>query len=164
MFTESRDENFTSWISGLSSFVVAVDPGWPGVVKKLNSLGTTATTNGQTLALRFGKDGDSSTPGQLALNVGQNVKRAGGETVAAEAAPGAEDPTTTGKKAYFYAKPFAHHTAYQGGRVFGPSSAHSGDIVLHGFGDGHGAAINANVDRNVYLWQVTRNGGEVITQ
>jgi hypothetical protein len=98
----------------------------------------------------------------LALNVGQNVKRAGGDgtTGAQEAAPGAED--IAGKKAYFYAKPYAHHPTSP--RVFGPSSAHSGDIVLHGFGDGHGAAINANVDRNVYLWQVTRNGGEVITQ
>ena len=25
-------------------------------------------------------------------------------------------------------------------------------------------AINANVDRNTYLWQVTRNGGEVIPE
>ncbi len=158
MFTESRDENFSSWISGLASYVVATDPGWPGVVKKVNAIGTTATTNGQTLALRFGKDGGTD-PGQIALNVGQNVKRAGGDT-ATEAAPGAED--INGKKAYFYAKPYAHHPSSP--RVFGPSSAHSGDIVLHGFGDGHGSAINANVDRNVYLWQVTRNGGEVINQ
>ena len=160
MFTESRDENFTSWISGLASYVVAVDPGWGPVVKKINSAGTTAATAGQTLALRFGPDGSASTPGQLALNVGQNVKRAGGETSATDPAPAAEDPTN--KKAYFYAKPYAHHPTSP--RVFGPSSAHSGDIVLHGFGDGHGSAINANVDRNVYLWQVTRNGGEVITQ
>jgi prepilin-type N-terminal cleavage/methylation domain-containing protein len=161
MFTESRDENFTGWISGLASYVVAADPGWPGVIKKMNSTGGTTATAGQVLALRFGADGSTGN-GQLALNVGQNVKRAGGDgtTGAQEAAPGAED--IAGKKAYFYAKPYAHHPTSP--RVFGPSSAHSGDIVLHGFGDGHGAAINANVDRNVYLWQVTRNGGEVITQ
>ncbi|QDT74135.1 DUF1559 family PulG-like putative transporter [Lacipirellula limnantheis] len=160
MFTESRDENFASWISGLSSYVVAVDPGWGPVVKKQTSTGSTTAAAGQTLALRFGPDGTSTTPGQLALNVGQNVKRAGGETAATDPAPAAEDPTN--KKAYFYAKPFAHFT--NNPRVFGPSSAHSGDIVLHGWGDGHGSAINANIDRNVYLWQVTRNGGEVIPQ
>ena len=158
MFTESRDENFASWMSGLASYVVAADPGWPGIIKKMNSTGGTTAVAGQVLALRFGADGTTGN-GQLALNVGQNVKRAGGDT-ATEAAPGAED--ISGKKAYFYAKPYAHHATSP--RVFGPSSAHSGDIVLHGFGDGHGAAINANVDRNVYLWQVTRNGGEVINQ
>ncbi len=164
MFTESRDENYSSWLSGLASYVVAVDPGWGPVVGKLNSAGATTVLNNQPNLLRFGADGASTTPGQLALNVGQNVKRAGGETIAQEAAPGAEDPTTTGKKAYFYAKPFAHNPTATQPRVFGPSSAHSGDIVLHGWGDGHGSAINANIDRNVYLWQVTRNGGEVITQ
>ena len=102
--------------------------------------------------------------GQTALNIGQNVKRAGGNTTsggAQDAGSGTED--IPGKKAFYYQKPWPHVSGTIG-RVFGPSSAHSGDIVLHGFGDGHGSAIAANVDRNVYLWQVTRNGGEVITQ
>ena len=38
----------------------------------------------------------------------------------------------------------------------------AGRIVLHGFGDGHGKAISVAVNRNVYLWQVTRGGGEII--
>ena len=94
------------------------------------------------------------------LNIGQNVKRAGGDNATDAGSAASENPSaSTGRTAYFYQKPFQHFTAP---RVFGPSSAPAGDIVLHGFGDGHGAAINANVDRNVYLWQVTRNGGEVI--
>jgi hypothetical protein len=160
MFAESRDENFSAWVSGVCSYVVAADPGGPGKVKKVNAAGTTTVTAGQTLALRFGADGGTD-PGQTALNIGQNVKRAGGDTATDAGSQASESPNGTTKTAYFYQKPFAHHTSP---RVFGPSSAHSGDIVLHGFGDGHGAAINANVDRNVYLWQVTRNGGEVINQ
>jgi len=163
MFAESRDENYSAWVSGLCSYVVAADPGGPGKVQKITAGGSTTipANSGQTLALRFDKDGGTAA-GQTALNIGQNVKRAGGETSATDAGTGQEDLNAKPGKAYFYQKPFAHHTSYNGGRVFGPSSAHSGDIVLHGFGDGHGAAINANVDRNVYLWQVTRNGGEVI--
>jgi prepilin-type N-terminal cleavage/methylation domain-containing protein len=156
MFAESREENYTSWVSGLCSYVVAADPGGPGKVKKITAAGATTAPAGQTLALRFDKDGGTE-PGQTALNIGQNVKRAGGDTAQDAGAGASEDPNN--KKAYFYQKPFAHGPQP---RIFGPSSAHSGDIVLHGFGDGHGAAINANVDRNVYLWQVTRNGGEVL--
>lgn len=100
----------------------------------------------------------SDSAGQTALNVGQNVKRAGGQS-ATDAGSGTED--IPNRKAYFYQKPWIHHT---NARIFGPSSAHSGDIVLHGFGDAHGKAVNANVDRNVYLWQVTRAGGEVIPE
>ena len=160
MFTESREENITSWASGLASYVVATDPGGPTKVQKLNAQGTTAVVTGQPLYLRFGAD-STSGPG-TSLNIGQNVKRAGGDTATDAGSSASENPNASaGKTAYFYQKPFQHFTAP---RVFGPSSAHSGDIVLHGFGDGHGAAINANVDRNVYLWQVTRSGGEVITQ
>ena len=163
MFSESRDENFSSWVSGFCSYVVAADPDGPGKVQKITSDGATTVTAGKTLALRFGKDGDAAAKGQTALNIGQNVKRAGGDAAQDAKSSDSENPNGTPKTAYFYQKPFAHHTAFTtGGRTFGPSSAHSGDIVLHGFGDGHGAAINANVDRNVYLWQVTRNGGEVI--
>ena len=161
MFAESRDENFNAWVSGFCSYVVAADPGGPGKVKKITAAGGTTPTAGQVLALRFDKDGGTE-PGQTALNIGQNVKRAGGDNATDAGSANSENPNaSTGRTAYFYQKQFAHLPASP--RVFGPSSAHSGDIVLHGFGDGHGAAINANVDRNVYLWQVTRNGGEVIT-
>ncbi|QDS98391.1 DUF1559 family PulG-like putative transporter [Adhaeretor mobilis] len=47
-------------------------------------------------------------------------------------------------------------------RIFGPSSAHSGGIVLHGFMDAHGTSITDDIDPAVYMAQVTRNGGEVI--
>ncbi|RIK81591.1 MAG: hypothetical protein DCC67_08050 [Planctomycetota bacterium] len=163
MFAESREEDWSSWVSGFASYVVAADPDGPGnKINKLNpSTGTAVAQPGQPLVLMWAA---SDTTGQTALNVGQNVKRAGGQS-ATEAAPGSED--VPNKKAWFYQKPWPHApsaAAANGARIFGPSSAHSGDIVLHGFGDAHGKAINANVDRNVYLWQVTRSGGEVIPE
>jgi len=164
MFAESREEDWTSWVSGFASYVVAADPGGPGKVAKIYQANQLTTQPaGVTNAVQV-VGFVLNQPGQTALNVGQNVKRAGGNGTATDAGSSAsENPNSTPKTAYYYQKPWAHASG-NFGRVFGPSSAHSGDIVLHGFGDAHGKSINANVDRNVYLWQVTRGGGEVISE
>jgi hypothetical protein len=161
MFSESREEEFTSWVSGLSSYVVAADPDGPlANIAKYNSKSPTPDTTaipGQPLTLQFAPTGK----GQTALNIGSNVKRAGGTATnytTKDAKAGAE---VSGEKAYYYQGPWAHAPGATA-RIFGPSSAHSGDIVLHGFGDAHGKSISVAVDRNVYLWQVTRGGGEIL--
>ena len=165
MFAESREEDWTSWVSGYASYVVAADPGGPGKIEKLTPSGARTYTAPATgpMVLHWGI---SPAGGQTALNIGQNVKRAGGNTTsggATDALAGPEDMTVKPGKAFYYQKPWIHGPTALG-RVFGPSSAHSGDIVLHGFGDGHGKAIGVSVDRQTYLWQVTRNGGEVIPE
>ena len=45
------------------------------------------------------------------------------------------------------------------GRKWGPSSLHPG-VVQHGWGDGRGVAIADNIDPDVYLHLITRNGRE----
>jgi hypothetical protein len=45
-------------------------------------------------------------------------------------------------------------------RVWGPSSRHPG-VVIHGFGDARSTTIEEGIDKNVYLWMITRNGREV---
>lgn len=42
-------------------------------------------------------------------------------------------------------------------RDWGPSSAHNGDVVMHGYADGHVQALNAGIDATVYLRVVSRN-------
>jgi hypothetical protein len=163
MFAESREEDWSSWTSGLSTYVVAADPGGPGM--KIFKLNATDTATPPPVFLKW-KNADAA--GQTALNVGQNVKRAGGNTAngAKDAGNGTEKLDTSPGTAYYYQYPWMHKPSagtQPPGRVFGPSSAHSGDIVLHGYGDAHGKAVNVNVDRNSYLHQVSRNGGEVVT-
>jgi hypothetical protein len=46
--------------------------------------------------------------------------------------------------------------------LWGPSSEHAGGIVFHVFGDCHVEGFTDEYDPNVYLWVVTRNGGEPI--
>jgi hypothetical protein len=44
--------------------------------------------------------------------------------------------------------------------TWGPSSDHSGNVIMHGFGDGSVRSIAAEVDPNVYLGLSTVQGGE----
>lgn len=158
MFGESREEHYSSWVSGMSSYVVAADPGGPkdGGIQKLTAADLPTATAGQPLMLRWKK---ADAKGQTALNIGQNVKKVGGNSTNAKKDAGANPETAA--LAYYYQGTWSHGPD---ARIFGPSSAHSGDIVLHGFCDGHGKAIQANTDRNTYLAQVTRAGGEVIAE
>lgn len=45
-------------------------------------------------------------------------------------------------------------------RDWGPSSAHSGDVVMHGYADGHVKALNSGIDAKTYFRLVTRGGSE----
>jgi prepilin-type N-terminal cleavage/methylation domain-containing protein len=159
-FTESRDENWSSWMSGYASYVVGADPGGPGKVQKINQLGT-GTTNAQGVTTPLMLGWLTGQPGQTALNVGSGVKRAGGDATTNMDTPTPTDPT---KQSTFYQKPFMHGADVAKARWYGPSSAHSGGVVLHGFADGHGKGINESIDRNTYLRLITRAGQEVVDE
>jgi prepilin-type N-terminal cleavage/methylation domain-containing protein len=150
-FAESRDENWTGWMSGYAAYVVAVDPdtgGGPSNAVQKPALPTGST--GPTV-LRI-----TNAAGQTALNIGADVKRNGGETNCTEPPPGTN-------KAWFYMKTYHHAaSATPGSRWYGPSSAHAGGVVLHGYGDGHGRGVNENIDKDTYMWLVTRAGNEVL--
>lgn len=49
---------------------------------------------------------------------------------------------------------------WDGHTEWGPSSAHAGDVVMHGFVDGHVKAINAGIGGKVYFRMITRSGSE----
>ena len=58
-----------------------------------------------------------------------------------------------------YYQPTSPHGG--GARIWGPSSRHPG-AVIHGYADAHVEAINDNIDKDVYLHLVLRDGREVI--
>jgi len=150
LFTESREDRYAAWMSGLSMYVVAADPNGPGDgVQKLQPVGA---VGGSVPAVLQWNDND--TQGQTALNVGNAVKLSGGDL----ATEGPNDPQA--QTARFYADQFAHASGSVVQRWYGPSSAHP-STVQHAFADAHGQSINDDVDRNTYLQLVTRAGGEV---
>ncbi|MEO2046799.1 MAG: DUF1559 domain-containing protein [Pirellulales bacterium] len=151
MFSESREERYAGWISGLSMYVVAADPDGPGKILKVS----TGTGAGTPAVL-----GWDSEEGQTALNIGSGVKRAGGDN-ATDPSPGPVQNSSG--EAHFYDSVYTHgvNSGNKQKRWYGPSSAHPG-VVQHGFGDGHGTSINEDIENNVYLHLVTRAGGETV--
>lgn len=55
-----------------------------------------------------------------------------------------------------------HATEYWRARDFhwGPSSGHAGNVVMHGYADGHVKALNPGIDATTYFRLVSRGGGE----
>ncbi|MCG8448415.1 MAG: DUF1559 domain-containing protein [Pirellulales bacterium] len=161
LFAESREERFASWISGLSAYVVAADPGGPGKIDKFSPGGNNNNNNNQPSVLTWGgANFDLNNPGQTALNIGSDVKRQGGDGAPSAGAKVTPAPT----EAYFYQHNFVHASSNDGNksrRWYGPSSAHPG-IVLHCFGDAHVESIEESIDRDTYLHRVTRAGNEVL--
>jgi prepilin-type N-terminal cleavage/methylation domain-containing protein len=146
MFSESREESYAAWISGLCMYVTAVDP-LNGGTKIQKIVGTTGTP------AMLGWDATGN--GRLALNVGLEVKRLGGYN-------GAGPPTVDETNNNIYYKDFIHkNAATMPARIFGPSSAHPG-TVQHAYADAHGKSIADDVDPNVYVRICTRAGNEVV--
>lgn len=135
LFGESREETYAAWISGYSMYVVAADPNQPNKVQKLNPQPT------QPQVLTWPND-----DGITALNVGSDVKRQGG-------------PTNVTEEEIYFQTSYPHDSGNP--RIFGPSSQHPG-VVQHCWADAHAKSINEDIDPDVYLHLVTRNGNEVI--
>jgi hypothetical protein len=53
---------------------------------------------------------------------------------------------------------------YSGSAVQGLGSFHTGNLILHAYGDGHTSAISADVDRMVLGSVYTRNNGEAVAE
>jgi prepilin-type N-terminal cleavage/methylation domain-containing protein len=132
MIAETREERFTSWYSGLASYVVAH---WPTTTAPAAITTTTPVTWGCVVANGCKQALNKGNPGipeyyMPASGAGANPHGQGVPT-----------PLTAD-------------------RAYGPSSNHPG-VVLHCFGDGHGRSINDTIDGSVYLHMVTISGREV---
>jgi type II secretory pathway pseudopilin PulG len=145
LVAETRERRFSSWYDGTMNWVVAARHSDP----KTGGTPITAVSEepsglrGQPLRGRLivGTDGTSATGG-TALNYG----------------PTADDPTAVYLPTGSLSDPDI--SGIPPGRLWGPSSEHAGGLVNHVFGDAHVEAINDGIDPNVYLWIITRNGGE----
>jgi len=139
VITETREERYTSWYSGFTSYGVGA---WPMRAEPEGDAPTATTTPIQWTFL--GGNGESS------LNKGHRT-----------------DDITLGGDAtnglwYMNAAKHPHKgtaPANQAMRKWGPSSLHP-SVVQHGWGDGRGSTITDTVDGDVYLHVITRNGRE----
>ena len=134
MICESREEVYSSWYSGLASFVVAA---WPSTGSKTPK-GTVAGT-GQPVYWECTGTCDH------ALNKGDQKN------------------DTAAYTTKWYVGATGVNPANGTYRNWGPSSRHPG-VVIHGFGDGHTEGTNDTIDPTAYIQMVTRGGREVAQQ
>jgi hypothetical protein len=132
IITESLEEVYASWYDGQAAWVVG---GWPEAPDTAYEAGASGGPPDGYLGFADPTSPDSRT----ALNVG---KIEGGTQIY-----------------YWDAYPGAGTVAQ---RQWGPSSNHTGGVVVHGFGDGHVTALISTMDGNTYLRLISRNGGEPI--
>ncbi len=92
LFTESREERYAAWVSGLSTYVVAINPGTTVEVEKL------ATPSPPRLTVGI----SASSTRVSALNVGNNVKKGGLNY---------QDPSPHGSEVRQYGPSSAHPAA-----------------------------------------------------
>ncbi len=132
LISESRHERYSSWVSGQSSWVVGFKPDYPPEII-IKPDGYAGIGPGA------GGSQEQVWATQSALNFGLPV------------VPGPNDVLP----------PYAENMTGDP-RDFGPSSDHSGGVVVHSFADGHTQAIPDTVDATLYFRLITRAGSEAI--
>ena len=146
---ETREKRLASWYDGTFNWVVAARHSKPTAgttaITAANNT-TTGTVNGQTITGRW--------------SIGTNGTTTNGEGAALNYGPTSTTPTAVYLPSGACKDPDL--STATPGRLWGPSSNHAGGIVNHVYGDAHVEGITDGIDANVYLWIVTRNGGEPI--
>jgi prepilin-type processing-associated H-X9-DG protein len=133
MLTESKEQTYSAWIDGQAIWVIGA---WQGDSDVPNE---TWATNG----MLGWPDQDKTSC--TSLNVGSRV---------AEQAPDSYSPSPP-DRIYLTAERYGAKL----GRVWGPSSEHTGGAVNHVFADGHVTSITPSIDRNTYLRIISRDDG-----
>ena len=134
MIAETKEQTLAAWLDGTASWVVAYNMRSPVVVKN-------TTTN-------FWQTGAGGT---AALNVGP--KPDVGVSYTANA------PTTSTTTPTTYPSGVCVGTQI---RFWGPSSDHSGGVIIHGITDGSVRSLTEDIDGTLYMQLSTRAGREPV--
>jgi hypothetical protein len=133
--SESKEEDFASWYCGESAWVLAFAP-WDGQGQFDILQNTPRTAEGL-----YDIAGLNS---YLGLNFGP------------DAASAAANPSGEPNRYW------STYAASGDHRDWGPSSEHSGGVVIHSYGDGHTQSIPSSIDPNVFYALCTRASGESV--
>ncbi len=140
LVVETLEESHSAWFDGGTSWVIGY---WP---ERINE-GISFPTSGQSLT-SFLLVLDTDPANRLALNLGPRV---GAANVDYYVEPGNGSILPTGGD---------NGSGTLEVRSWGPSSAHAGGVIIHGFADGHVTGITEETDETSYLHRVSRAGRE----
>jgi len=141
VLAESAETGYSSWYDGVMNWVVTADP------QTSSSTPQGTSTNGNW--------GAGSGPPWIAAPT-VSIQNGYNPNLGATPATGGTSSN------HQYCPTSSSSNAPQKGLNWGPSSSHSGNIVVHLFADGHVIGITDGVDPATYLNLTTRNGSEAI--
>ncbi len=150
LLAESKEQRASSWYDGSTAWVVAIPPGTRTLAQMTDSTGannrppqpvkpTTVSATGQPPFWTFVQD-PANAP-VSGLNYGPRT-----------------DPQKVFARNYLVGMPSGQSVA-----DWGPSSDHSGGVVLHCWADSHVSGLNEDIDPQLYVHLVTRAGREPAT-
>jgi hypothetical protein len=138
---ESREKRYNAWMDGSAAWVIGF---------KTNACGTGCTpvtgevkdgvVNGTGIQVANDRTTQCQDPRSHALNFGPPLPM------------GATDYLTAGGQG----------PGASANREWGPSSEHTGSIIIHCFADDHCKAIPETIDASVYFHMITRRGGDSV--
>jgi prepilin-type N-terminal cleavage/methylation domain-containing protein len=150
---ESKEQAFSSWYDGTTSWVTAIPFGRTGSIANTTSptvLSPVQPTKVMVMAVNSGVTTNfwqfaQGVTGQSALNWGPKVD-------SNQLYGGNQTANWTAQPAYW---------VFSGTPIeWGPSSDHSGGIVMHAWGDAHVSGLTDQTDPVLYMHLVTRAGRE----
>jgi hypothetical protein len=156
LLVESKEEKVTSWYDGCTAWTVAVPAGnldasnitnqtfSASPPRPLQPIRLQTTIPGSTVTTFFWGFANLGNA-QTGLNYGPKT-----------------DPNQQFAQRGGVCLPNSTSLGY-GGWSWGPSSDHSGGVVLHAWGDAHVSGINQDTDPVVYIQLVTRAGREAVS-
>jgi hypothetical protein len=149
LLAESKEQKVSSWYDGSTAWLVAIPPGTRSATQMTDYNGgqnkppqpvkpTTVSATGQPPFWTFINDGTNAPVS--GLNYGPKT-----------------DPQR------IFARNYLMQMGTSSQSDWGPSSDHSGGVVLHAWADSHVSGLNEDIDPQLYVHLVTRAGREPAT-
>jgi hypothetical protein len=156
MVTETREPDYSAWYDGTVNWVVSANPGTTGTNQSGNAnvggycmrLTRPANTAQNSFWTCYGSK-DFTGQGQTSLNIGNSPYP-----------KWAYMDESTSRSTNGVCGPPSYVRVANGKWTWGPSSYHSGGVILHLYGDGSVKNVTDDVDANLYIELTTRAGNE----
>jgi prepilin-type N-terminal cleavage/methylation domain-containing protein len=149
MLVESKEQSYSSWYDGSTAWTVAIPPGWRSSVSDLNNPAESLYKPAQPIKQNVNMGSGSG----VQTVVMWTFDTSSGAPVSGLNYGPTNDPMKT--FARYYLEQYMNDDC-----KWGPSSDHSGGVVLHAWADSHVSGLNEDIDPTLYVHLVTRAGRE----
>jgi hypothetical protein len=153
---ESKEQAFSSWYDGTTSWVTAIPIGKTGTLGNTTTAAVLTPVQPMKIMVMAVNSGVTTNFWQFQTGVtGQSALNWGPKVDTNQTYGGGNASNWSTNAAYWI------NSANQSSPIeWGPSSDHSGGMVMHAWGDAHVSGLSDQTDPVLYMWLTTRAGRE----